>query len=187
MKSLVTQISALILISGFCFAQEVETEKDYIYWSDDYKLVWNDFDELPHRYSEHAAYSVVGYESRFDMNEKRFKAVIRTYFDRNESWSKSWVSILLSHEQGHFDLAEIYGRKFRKRVKEAMKAGEISVEKFQQMSDEAIQQLEEAQQEYDEDTNYSMDYRAQLQWNERIQEELKKLKEYADPEIIVRR
>ncbi len=187
MKSLLIQISALIFISGLCFAQDIETEKNYIYWSDDYRLLWTDFDELPKRYSEHAAYSVIGYESRFDMNNARYKAVIRTYFDRNESWSKNWVGILLSHEQGHFDLAELYGRKFRKRVKEAMEADNISVEKFKRMSDEAIKLLEEAQHEYDVDTNYSMDFRSQKKWIERIQHELKQLEEFANPEIVVTR
>lgn len=180
-------ISALILISGICHAQESDTVNNYIYWSDDYRLVWTDFEELPQRYSEHAAYSVVGYESRFDMNADRYKAVIRTYFDRNESWSKNWISILLNHEQGHFDLAELYGRKFRKKVKEAMETDNISVEKFKRMSDEAIKLLEEAQHEYDVATNYSIDFRAQKKWNERIQQELKQLEEFADPQIVVSR
>lgn len=187
MKSWIIYISTLFFITGICYAQESDTVKNYIYWSDDYRLVWTDFDELPERYSEHAAFSVVGYESRFDMNNARYKAVIKTYFDRNESWSKNWISILLTHEQGHFDLAELHGRKFRKRVKEAMEAHEISVEKFRLMSDQAIKLLEEAQKEYDEATNYSIDFKAQKEWIERIHQELKQMEKFANPEVVVSR
>lgn len=176
-----------LFYSGLIHARQDQSEKNYIYWSDDYDLVWTDFEEIPERYSEHAAFSVVGYESKFNMNNQRYQANIRTYFSKNESWSKSWVSVLLLHEQGHFDLAELYARKFRKRVFNAMEMEDISVSKFLQMNDEAMAQLEKAQSEYDKATNYSMDYRAQLQWAEQIKEQLKELEAFAKPEIIVSR
>ncbi|MGN8225939.1 DUF922 domain-containing protein [Gracilimonas sp. BCB1] len=181
-------LSILILLfsSGLILGQH-EPEKDYIYWSEDYKLVWTDFEEIPKRYSEHAAFSVVGYESSFNMNGQEYEAEIKTYFSKNESWSKSWIASLLLHEQGHFDLAEVNARRFRKRVKEAMKAGTISVSVFEEMSDEAMAQLEKVQSEYDEATNYSMDYRSQLQWSEQIKEQLKELEAFASPQVLVTR
>ena len=145
MRILIAIISGFIFLTASCFAQENTQEPNYIYWSNDYKLDWSDFEELPHRFSEHAAYSVVGYESQFHMNDNEYSAVVKTYFSKNESWSKSWVSLLLVHEQGHFDMAELYARRFRKRLKEAMKADNVSIEKFRQMSDETIEQLEVAQ------------------------------------------
>ncbi|WP_421775150.1 DUF922 domain-containing protein [Gracilimonas sp.] len=181
-------LSILILLfsSGLIFGQH-EPEKDYIYWSEDYKLVWTDFEEIPKRYSEHAAFSVVGYESSFNMNAQQYEAEIKTYFSKNESWSKSWIASLLLHEQGHFDLAEVNARKFRKRVKEAMEAGTITVNLFEEMSDEAMADLEEAQKVYDEATNFSMDYRSQLEWSDRIAEQLKELEAFANTRIIVSR
>ena len=186
MKVYTLIISFIFILSGTCFGQNSD-EKNYIYWSDDYELVWSDFEELPQRYSEHSAFSVVGYESQFNMTDDEYSAVIKTYFSKNESWSKSWVALLLLHEQGHFDLAELYARKFRKRLKEAMMAENISVSKFEEMNDEAIQELNEAQKEYDQATNFSMDYRAQLKRSEQIKEELKMLEDFANPEIIVSR
>lgn len=177
----------LLFFSGFILAQEDQEERNYIYWSDDYKLVWTDFEEIPERYSQHSAFSVVGYESSFNMNNQQYEAVIKTYFSKNESWSKSWVASLLLHEQGHFDLAEVNARKFRKCVLEAMRNETISVSKFEQMNEEAMNQLKEAQKEYDEATNFSMDYPAQLKWSEQISEQLKELEAFASPQVVVTR
>lgn len=185
MRVLPLFIFSALLLSNNCLAQKADTLENYIYWSDETKLLWTDFDELPQRYSEHAAFSVVGYKSQFEMESRYYKATVRTYFDRSESWAKNWVPILLSHEQGHFDLAEVYARKFRMKLKEAMESGDITINKFKQMTEDAMEQLEEAQKEYDLNTNFSMDLRAQLKWNEIIKEKLHQLSEFANPEVIV--
>lgn len=182
----ITTILIFLFCSGLVFGQP-QPGKNYIYWSDDYELVWTDFEEIPKRYSEHAAFSVVGYESSFNMNAQQYEAEIKTYFSKNESWSKSWIASLLLHEQGHFDLAEVNARRFRKRVKEAMEAGTISVSVFEEMSDEAMAQLEEVQREYDEATNYSMDYRSQLQWSDKIAEQLRELVAFSNTRVVVSR
>jgi hypothetical protein len=190
----ITTILIFLFCSGLVFGQP-QPGKNYIYWSDDYELVWSDdyelvwtdFEEIPKRYSEHAAFSVVGYESSFNMNAQQYEAEIKTCFSKNESWSKSWIASLLLHEQGHFDLAEVNARRFRKRVKEAMEAGTISVSVFEEMSDGAMAQLEKAQKEYDEATNYSMDYRSQLQWSDKIAEQLKELVAFSNTRVVVSR
>lgn len=179
-------ISSLFLLFGTCYAQQAE-ENNYIFWDADYKLVWTDFEKLPERFSEHGAFSVIGYEGHFNMTDEKIRAIIKTYFDKDESWSKNWIGILLTHEQTHFDLAELYARKFRQRLKKAMLADQISVSKFKELNNEAIQILKDAQKEYDVATNYSLDYRAQMNWTNKIQEELKQLKNFADPEIVVYR
>ncbi|MEX0845867.1 MAG: DUF922 domain-containing protein [Balneolaceae bacterium] len=187
MKASLTIFVFCFLLNVISYSQEVDSTQNFIFWSDDYRLIWTDFEKLPQRYSEHTAFSVIGYICEFEMNDRHYKVNIRTYFDRNNSWSKHWVPILLSHEQGHFDLAEIYARKFRLEILEAMKSGNISIKKFEQMSDAAMRRLEEAQLEYDKATNYSLDYRAQLKWNEHIKEELMKFDHLKNPEIVVSR
>ena len=68
-----------------------------------------------------------------------------------------------------------------------MEAGTITVSVFEEMSNDAMVGLKEAQKAYDEATNYSMDYRAQLEWSEKIAEQLKELEAFADTRIIVSR
>lgn len=176
-----------IFFGGISSTLIAQDEEHRIYWSEDYKLKWTDFDMVPERFSEYAAFSVTGYNGEYEFTQEQYKVNIRTFFDKSKSWSKSWTSILLLHEQGHFDLAEIHGRKFRERIKAEMDAGTITPERFQEINDETIARLEEAQKEYDQATNLSMNYRAQLEWTNRILEELEALKEFANPEIIVKR
>lgn len=188
---MIRKISLLLLLlfigSLQLKAQEGTAEKNYIYWSDSYRLEWTDFDRLPERYSDHSAYSVVGYESSIQLTDELYKATIRTYFDKDESWAKSWVAILLVHEQGHFDLAELHARKFRQKVHEAMKDESITLAKFEYLNDETLRSLEDAHADYDRATNFSMDYRAQLDWAETIQKQLQALDSYADPTVRVQR
>jgi|AntRauTorckE6833_2_1112554.scaffolds.fasta_scaffold18486_2 hypothetical protein len=171
-------------ISQILFAQN---EENRIYWSEDYSLQWTDFDMLPERFSDYAAFSVTGFNSEYEFTKDQYKVEILTFFDKSKSWSQSWTSILLLHEQGHFDFAEVYARKFRKRVKEEMIANTIDPDKFEEINDDIISELEEAQLEYDQATNLSMNYRAQLEWTSRILEQLEALKEYANPLIIIER
>lgn len=178
---------ALILLpfSGIAQKPDSASSPNIIYWSEGQKLVWTDFDGLAERYSEHAALSVVGLESRMDFTAKEYQISIRTYFDKDESWSKTWTALLLTHEQGHFDLAEIHARKFRKQILEVIHAGRLTTSEFKALHESMMADLKNAQNEYDEATNFSMDYREQLKWKDQIKEELKQLGDHADPEMIV--
>lgn len=185
---MITRILIIFLISligSKGFSQSADSTRNYIFWSDDYQLIWTDFDELPNRYSGHSAYSVVGHFSELEITDTYYRATIRTYFDRSKSWSRNWVPILLAHEQGHFDLAELYARKFRKSVLSEMNEGTLTVESFEKLSYEIDQELKTAHNEYDEATDFSRDYRSQLLWNERIEQDLQNLSDFAKPELTV--
>lgn len=189
MKKAYILLFIILFVSGISAAQEsdISDEENFIYWSEDHKLAWTDFDGFFQKDSEHAAFSIIGYISQFERDENRIWAEITTYFDKNESWTKHWIQLILEHEQGHFDLAELNARKYRKRLKATMEKKDIDVSDFEEMNDVALQELREWQKKYDEETNYSMDYEAQQQWLAYIAEELEKLSDYADPEIIVSR
>lgn len=178
---------AMILFPFLLIGQESTSAsaKNVLYWSEDQKLVWTDFDALAERYSEHAAFSVVGFEGRMDFNGKKYQVSIKTYFDKDESWSKAWTALLLMHEQGHFDLAEVHARKLRKQVLEEIQNGRLTTSGFKAFHEAAMEELKKAQSEYDQATTFSMDYREQLKWKEQIEEELHQLSDYADPEMIV--
>lgn len=187
MKYLCFLMFNLFLFSGNSIARQTDDESHLIYWTEDYRLTYTDFEDLPLRYSENAAFSVLGLKSSFEMTNEEYKADVKSYFEKDSSWTRSWVPILLAHEQGHFDIAELHARKFRKRLKDAMKADELTVSKFENMHEQIIEDLKKAQIEYDNATNYSMDYRAQLDWLERINNELEAMKDYAASEVRVKR
>lgn len=187
MKHLLLVIFSVIGSIHISFAQAEMSPDSIIYWSEDQELVWTDFEGLAERYSSHAAFSVVGFQGRLNYTDQEYRVVIRTYFDKYESWSKTWTGLLLMHEQGHFDLAEVQARKFRKRVLEEIQRGRLTSATFTMLNTEAQNELEEAQNRYDQATNFSMNYREQVEWAKLIKRQLEELSDYANPEIIFKR
>jgi hypothetical protein len=99
--------------------------QDYLTWRIDRKLNFNDFKGKPNGKFSFAARSEIRLRYRFDdINDKIY--YIKAEFLFNRSWMRkeySNDSNLLMHEQSHFDVAEIYDRKFRYNVsKKAIRA-----------------------------------------------------------------
>jgi predicted secreted Zn-dependent protease len=101
-------------------------------------------------------------------------------FYPEKSWTKVSSPHILGHEQGHFDISQLFTRKLH----EALKAY-----KFRQKSADsdikAIYEKIAAEQSgfqvlYDQQTNYSRNAAEQGAWQERIKQELSNYSEYAD-------
>lgn len=176
-----------VCFSANLYARQEIADSNHVYWSEGYKLTWDDFEKQPDQFLQYGAYSFTGFKAQYDFTLTYYKATITAFFNKELSWRRSKIMLLLQHEQGHFNLTELYSRIYRKRVKEEMEAGTLTVERFTELSEEIEQSLREAQEEYDEATNYSLDLRAQLRWNELIVERLQEYAEYSNPEVIVKK
>ena len=187
MKYFVLAIFSVISSIHASFAQPGIAADSIIYWNENQELIWTDFEGLAERYSSYAAFSVVGFKGQLNYTDQEYRVVIHTYFDKYESWAKTWTGLLLIHEQGHFDLAEVQARKFRMRVMEEMQKGSLTSEKFTLLNNEAYHELEETQNRYDHFTDFSRDYRKQMEWVKQIKALLEELKDYAKPEIVFKR
>ena len=107
----------------FMFQQMPDTIK----WSPDYKLTISDFKELnynfkPRRYDT-AKFHVLAYSAvqiGFTFRSEKGKLFVDAFgiFIRSKSWIKGPDESPVRHEQAHFDIAEIYARKFEKSVQE---------------------------------------------------------------------
>jgi predicted secreted Zn-dependent protease len=107
--------------------------------------------------------------------------VVSVNFDRSQSWvdPNSKFDELLNHEQGHFDLAHIYGKRLRSEVatigSRTSTADELGLALSQASAElnGAIDQFyyqfmdhyEGEQARYDAETNHSQNLDAQNQWN----------------------
>ena len=86
---------------------------------------------------------------------------------------------ILSHEQGHFDIAEIYARKLNKALKQYSFNVKTSPKEVPAMYQQIMKEEGQLQNQYDSETDFSRDKPQQAIWLEKIQRELDKLKEYA--------
>ncbi len=106
------------------------------------------------------------------------------YFIKNKSWVKNETDYLLSHEQLHFDIAELYNRKFKKAVSEikfeTKKIEETIPNIFLRFNKERIKN----QNLYDEETRHGESKVQQEIWIKKINNELKNFELYSNNVVI---
>jgi len=155
--------------------------QDTIYWRSDSKLRWEDFQGIPDSNSKYSAVSNPVIKYKLSANEDTFNIKVLCFFVKTKSWSKFKNSdTLLLHEQGHFDIAELFARKLRKAFSEYKfnyQTIGVDVEKIF-----AHSKMERTKMDllYDKETNYSKNRKQQLLWNKRIKAEQIKLKKFAE-------
>ena len=165
------------------FGQETIVENDTIVlWSKLRPLVWTDFQgETKTPKKEFGIYTgavtAAGpvFVHRRDKNGNMVPYPL-TYFFKSLSWSISNDSLLLFHEQIHFDIAEVYTRKLRKGYKDLIEENIYENSAYSNLSDEILEKCAELQSEFDKELSFSKT--TQEEWRKRIDEELEELKDY---------
>ena len=172
-------IAAFIVLPAL-FSFSTQNDGNNIPWSASRKLTWPDFKSRPDNNSTNAALTSskiifnYGYGS-----EKGFTFTISCMFDKNSSWGRIKTDYILSHEQGHFDIAEIYARKINKALKNYSFNVNTSPKEIPVLYQQLMKEEGALQNQYDSETNFSRDKPQQAAWLEKIQHELDKLGEYA--------
>ena len=162
-----------------------DTTGQEITWSKDRKLIWHDFKgtKKPVDGTDVAAVTRCGISmstNRVSGHNKPTFYVQATFYC-NESWYRKDMPMtdeILKHEQGHFDLCEIYARQLRKKLNSAnLNASNLSKEAnaiFNKVNDQYV----ERQKVYDKETNHGQEHSVQAKWNRAIVEELTALEEF---------
>ena len=125
------------------------------------------------------ASSNFGYE--VDENNNGFSIDIYVHFYCKESWWNPNIRMddVLSHEQLHFDICELYGRKFYKAVLELQKDGKFNEYSVERLYGKMETEFDKYQDLYDDETDHSTNGDMQRYWDEYIHMELERLSEYA--------
>jgi hypothetical protein len=150
-------------------------------WNASYKLSWNDFKDKPNPNTSAVAITASGITFGFSVKQTdaqvvSFKADVFAHFYPEQSWYKSNLadSHVLSHEQFHFNITELYARKFRQRIS-LLKTSNNIKEELNQLYKIIKMELGEMQNRYDNESNYSRNIEKQTKWETYITEELNKL------------
>lgn len=153
-------------------------------WSESYKLSWADFEGKPNYQVNAVAITASGISFGFSVKETNSKIVSFTtevfcHFYPEQSWYKPAVADahVLGHEQLHFNITELYARKFRQRISKLKVSNTIKTE-LRQLNKTINKELADMQDKYDAETNYSRNFENQSKWESYISEELKKLSKY---------
>ena len=152
-------------------------EDEVILWTPARKLAWSDFKGKPSNISSAAAITASGITYSFsaqgtkDRMELDFK--VDTHFYPDKSWYKPKLAntMILSHEQLHFDISEVYAGKFRQILAKTKFTSNAKSE-VKAIYRDILSELNDFQNQYDSETNFSRDTVQQLIWNKKIKKAL---------------
>jgi len=151
-------------------------------WSPNRPLTWSDF-KAP--YKKTIGFAVAtstcgfGYDGIVKGNNIQINVYVRFYC--SESWYDKDFEIgeVLKHEQLHFDICELYGRKFYKQILLLRKKGELTERTLTKTLKKLRNEYDDTQDRYDEETNNSTNRSKQHEWERRIHEALAENAVYA--------
>jgi hypothetical protein len=152
----------------------------YIDWSTARKLTWNDYLASPDKHSDAAATTstALGIEYRLRNNNVTHTIICR--FSKIKSWGRFKTDYILAHEQGHFDITEVFARKLHK----AMMAYEFNTASYKndlnKIYEDVVKEKQDFQIAYDIETQHSQNKEKQKEWQKKIEKMLDDYKEYAN-------
>jgi len=184
----ITLLPLLILIWSHAFAQNNYPKDSLICWQENTRLKWVDFQSPENladkNYSSDAAdaSTASGVIVRKTSKDGVFEYKVSVLFYKSESWvrdSSTMTPILLIHEQAHFDLSELFGRKIRLTIAQACNSKKESAKlQLDDSIKNLIVELDKYQSNYDKDTDNGRVTLEQSKWLIYIKTELTKLSSY---------
>ena len=153
-------------------------------WEQHSALGWSDFNGRARRNGgEPSAVTDTGFRVQLECREGFLDIRVEAEFYKNTSWVKAArkSAELLRHEQGHFDITELYARKMKKAIREA-RIGCEDDRRAEAAGRKIFEELdrgwEKAEKEYDAETADGTDLVKQKEAAERIARELAELSRY---------
>jgi hypothetical protein len=155
-------------------------DDDMVEWKADQPLTWNDYRGRPDPSSDAAASTTTYLTISYNISSTHFSYKIQSKFSKSRSWGLYKTPYILSHEQGHFDIAEIFARKLHQRLSEYHFNRNSYENDLKVIYDDIIAEKKEMQEAYDEETRHSINRTKQGEWLRRIASMLEETKDYSD-------
>jgi hypothetical protein len=164
---------------AFCTSWTTPSTETFIAWNEYDKLSWTDFRGHANEYSHADAATAVHISAKPFRKGKRLFYTVDAYFIPEQSWYRSRSSSLLAHEQLHFDIAELYARKARKKISELRQMGITDVHEYNREIKRILQESNKVDARYDHNTLHGSIGSRQKKWEAEIHQELKVLKAFS--------
>jgi len=157
-----------------------EEAADMIPWENDKRLAWDDFLCEPKHGTDAVASTSTSLGISYQLNSGQLNYHITCYFNKEKSWGLMRTDYILAHEQGHFDITEIFAR----RLNEALQNYHFNKRSFKkdigQIYQAIVKEKEEYQKRYDGETDHSRNRKTQYDWLEKIENLLTETQPYSN-------
>lgn len=155
---------------------------DTIYYDYSRLLTWQDFQGKVPAAVPWGAMTASGFSFNSSLSEKGnnidISVGVFTFFTRHDSWKKpeAHTPYQLEHEQHHFDITRLGSAKLEDEIKKA----HFTVNNYKSLLNSIFDKVYKAeiawQKQYDLETQNSRDTVNQLEWNTKISDEIRQLK-----------
>ncbi|GAA4333968.1 hypothetical protein [Flaviaesturariibacter amylovorans] len=166
---------------------------DRLFWRADQRLSFSDFNGTPKASDTAVTTSATGARShrRGSINKSIDISLAtqpdKTMFDiragmkRNSSWMRDRTdSVTLAHEQGHFDICELYARMLRRDIKKAR-----NMQQARKMFDDAMKAEEAEHDRFDKENTYEAGG-ITAAWAQDLSTRIAALDAFANPVVATR-
>ena len=179
-----SSMNKLILYIVFFFlpvASAAQTaDEELLEWSSSRRLNWNDYKGKPDPTSDSAATTTTYLSIQYKISSTDFGYQIKSLFSKNRSWGLHKSDYILSHEQGHFDIAEIFARKLHKKMSEYNFNKRTYQKDLKKIYEDITDEKEQMQNDYDRETRHSINREKQAEWLKKIEKMLNEYVNWAD-------
>lgn len=157
-----------------CFSQ------DTIAWKENVKLKWADFRGAPNPVAPYKAITSAGINYYFTVHKSRsFSFIVHSVFYKKKSWYVASSGPLLRHEQGHFDITEIFARRLRKAFQEYTLNSATIQNDLERIWEYMLSEKEKLSKQYDKESDFGENIAFQTSWVRKIASELTRLAPWA--------
>lgn len=134
-------------------------------------LEWSDFKGEPGKQIAHLESEIsVSWENVKGKDDSLFNFEVWPTFLPHESYTRTSDLYILSHENLHWDITKIYAHKLEKQLKSVISCNNALYEAVKKTT---IDEWTAEEERYDLETAHSQNHTAQVQWQERINREMK--------------
>ena len=177
-RSIAYFLCVFLFVAGVSLAQG--KDEQLIDWNASGRLTWNDYKARPDPAIDAAALTTTYLGIEYNITSTGFSYAIQCRFSKDRSWGLHQTDYILEHEQGHFDIAEIFARKLNRQMKGYQFNRNSYQQDLKKIYNDIMDEKENFQDSYDKETNHSINKEKQAEWLIKIKTMLEDLKAYSN-------
>ena len=143
-----------------------------IAWAPTRRLSWDDFLCEPDRSSDAVASTSTSLGIAYQLENGGLTYSITCNFSKHKSWGLLKTDYILAHEQGHFDITEVFARILYSRLNQYQFNRKTFRKDVNEIYQQVVKEKEDMQAAYDGESDHSRNRRMQHQWLQKIEDML---------------
>ena len=165
-------VPAEALVTATAWTKEKKETEEFIPWTYDRLLTWNDFKSPPRTGTDAVASTSTTLGLSYILRNGQVEYEITCNFSKKRSWGLIKTDYILAHEQAHFDITELFARRLHQQLMAYTPARKTFQKDINTIYENVVKAKEAFQKLYDGETDHSRKKVRQEEWLVRIDDML---------------